>query len=229
MTRESHLELKVGSFVLAGVLVLSFFVSSISNFSFVDKGWPMQAVFTFANGIKDAAPVRLAGIEVGIVKGIKVYTDEQDKRIKVRINLWIKEGINIPVDSKVIINQLGLLGEKYVEIFPGVSTEYVKVNTDILGKDPVPVERVTEQVNELADKISLTIDKVNSDLLSPANRDAVAGALKGINELIAKVNRGEGTVGRLFNDDSIYRNLEELTADLKLNPWKLLYRPRNIK
>ena len=229
MTRESNLELKVGSFVLAGLVVMCFFVGSISNFSFVEKGWPIQAVFTFANGIKDAAPVRLAGIEVGIVKGIKVYTDPEDIHIKVRINLWIKQGISIPVDSKVIINQLGLLGEKYVEIFPGQSEQYIKPNAQIIGKDPVPIERVTEQVNELADKISLTIDKVNSDLLSPANRDAVAGALKGINDLIAAVNRGEGTMGKLFHDESIYKNLEELTADLKLNPWKLLYRPRKVK
>ena len=229
MTRESHLELKVGSFVLAGLVVMSFFVSSISNFSFVEKGWPFQAVFTFANGIKDAAPVRLAGTDVGIVKGIKIYTDAQDKHIKVRINCWVKEGVNIPIDSKVMINQLGLLGEKYVEIIPGQSAEFIKANAVIFGKDPVPVERVTEQVNEIADKISLTIDKVNNELLSQANRDAVTGALKGINELITKVNHGEGTIGRLFNDDSIYRNLDELTMDLKVNPWKLLYRPRNTK
>ena len=229
MTRESHLELKVGSFVLAGIVVLSFFVSSISNFSFVDKGWSFHAVFTFANGIKDAAPVRLAGTDVGIVKGIKVFTDAQDKHIKVRINLWVKEGVNIPVDSIVMINQLGLLGEKYVEILPGQSTEFIKANADVVGRDPVPVERVTEQVNKLADKIEITIDKVNNEWMSQANRDAVSGALKGLNELIAKINRGEGTVGRLFHDDSIYRNLDELTMDLKVNPWKLLYRPRNAK
>lgn len=226
MTRESHLELKVGGFVLAGILVLSFFICSVSTFTFVEKGWPMHAVFNFANGIKDASPVRLAGIEAGIVKGINVFTDPTDKHIRVRINLWIKEGINIPVDSTVMINQLGLLGEKYVEIFPGVSDQLIKPNSDLMGKDPVPVERVTEQVHQLATKIEITIDKVNNELLSKENRDAVTGALKGLNDLIAKVNRGEGTVGRLFNDDSIYRNVEELTSDLKNNPWKLLYRPR---
>lgn len=227
MTRESHLELKVGSFVLIAMVVLTFFVMSISKFSFVEQGWPMHAVFNFANGIKDAAPVRLAGIDVGIVKGIKVFTDDKDHQIKVRIHLWIREGVGIPVDSKVMINQLGLLGEKYVEILPGKSNEFIKSDASVVGKDPVPVERVTEQVNQLADKIEQTIDKVNNELMSQANRDAIAGALKGINDLMARINRGEGTIGRLFTDDSIYRNLNELTLDLKANPWKLLYRPRN--
>ncbi len=226
MTRESHLELKVGIFVLMGLAALTFFVGSISKFSFVEQGWPMQAVFTFANGIKDASPVRLAGIDVGIVRGIKVFTDENEKRIKVRINLWIREGVGIPIDSKIMINQLGLMGEKYVEIMPGIAQQTIKPNTDVIGKDPVPLERVTEQVNHLADKIEMTIDKVNNELMSQANRDAISGALKGINELIAKINKGEGTVGKLFGDDSIYRNLNELTLDLKANPWKLLYRPR---
>ena len=226
MNKESQLELKVGAFVLSAFLVLSFFVASISNISFGEKGWPLQAVFNFANGIKESAPVRLAGIEVGLVKKIQVFTDTADLRIKVRVDAWIKEGVNIPSDSKIMINQLGLLGEKYIEIMPGTAKDFIKPNTVIVGKDPIPVERVTEQVNELADKFSVTMEKVNKDLLSAKNQEAFSGTLKGLNDLLAKINRGEGTVGRLLADDSIYRNVNDLTADLKSHPWKLLYRPK---
>ena len=38
MSRDSALELKVGSFVLVALLILSFFVVSVSNFSFFEKG-----------------------------------------------------------------------------------------------------------------------------------------------------------------------------------------------
>ncbi|HLD87930.1 MAG TPA: MlaD family protein, partial [Candidatus Omnitrophota bacterium] len=201
MSRESHLELKVGSFVLLALAGLSYFIFSVSNLSLFEKGRPLQAVFGFANGLKEAAPVRLAGVEAGLVKNMEVFTDaNDDQRTKVRVTMWIKEGVEIPVDSKVTINQLGLLGEKYVEIMPGTSTEFFKAGTVVVGFDPVPMEKISERVYALTEKMERTIDNIN---------------------------KGQGTVGKFLTDESIYRNLDELTADLKANPWKLLYRPKN--
>ena len=201
MSRESHLELKVGSFVLLALAGMSYFIFSVSNLSLFEKGRPLQAVFGFANGLKEAAPVRLAGVEAGLVKNMEVFTDaNDDQRTKVRVTMWIKEGVEIPVDSKVTINQLGLLGEKYVEIMPGTSTEFFKAGTVVVGFDPVPMEKISERVYALTEKMERTIDNIN---------------------------KGQGTVGKFLTDESIYRNLDELTADLKANPWKLLYRPKN--
>ena len=200
MSRESHLELKVGSFVLLALAGLSYFIFSVSNLSLFEKGRPLQAVFGFANGLKEAAPVRLAGVEAGLVKNMEVFTDaNDDQRTKVRVTMWIKEGVEIPVDSKVTINQLGLLGEKYVEIMPGTSTDFFKAGTVVVGFDPVPMEKISERVYALTEKLERTIDNIN---------------------------KGQGTVGKFLTDESIYRNLDELTADLKANPWKLLYRPK---
>ena len=200
MSRESHLELKVGSFVLLALAGLSYFIFSVSNLSLFEKGRPLQAVFGFANGLKEAAPVRLAGVEAGLVKNMEVFTDaDDDQRTKVRVTMWIKEGVEIPVDSKVTINQLGLLGEKYVEIMPGTSTDFFKAGTVVVGFDPVPMEKISERVYALTEKLERTIDNIN---------------------------KGQGTVGKFLTDESIYRNLDELTADLKANPWKLLYRPK---
>ena len=49
---------------------------------------------------------------------------------------------------------------------------------------------------------------------------------KTIKEINEKIKKGEGTIGQLLMNDSIYKNLEEFTADLKKHPWKLLNRPR---
>lgn len=210
MSRENQLELKVGGFVLMALLGLSFFVASVSNLSFMEKGRPMQAVFTFANGLKDAAPVRLAGVEAGLVKHMDIFVDEADSRkTKVRVHLWIRQGVQVPVDSKVTINQLGLLGEKYIEITPGQSTQFLSDDSTLVGNDPVPMEKISERVSHLTDKLETTVDNVN--------------------DLVGSIKQGKGTVGKLLTDDSIYTNLEELTADLKVNPWKLLYRPKPAK
>jgi phospholipid/cholesterol/gamma-HCH transport system substrate-binding protein len=227
MSRESHLELKVGSFVLIAALGLTFFVTSVSNFSFAQKGYKLQLIFTFANGLRDAAPVRVSGVEAGLVKHMDVYVDQQDgKKTKVRVNVWIREGVQIPADSTATINQLGLLGEKYIEITPGRSVEFLQENSSFIGSDPVPIEKITEQVNHLTNKLELTIDKINSGVLSDQNQKSLQATLADLSDVINHIKQGQGTVGKLLMDDSIYKNLDELTADLKVNPWKLLYRPK---
>jgi phospholipid/cholesterol/gamma-HCH transport system substrate-binding protein len=227
MSRESHLELKVGSFVLLAALILSFFIASVSRFSFMEKGHSLKVIFTFANGLKDAAPVRLAGVEAGIVKSMEVFLDEADaKKTKVRVDIWVKESVQVPTDSEVTINQLGLLGEKYVEIRPGLSMEFFKENSVIIGKDPVPMEKVTEQVHTLADKLEVTVERINNGILSEKNKQSLEGTMAEIHQLVKSINKGQGTIGKFLTDEAIYKNLEELTSDLKVNPWKLLYRPK---
>ncbi len=227
MSREGQLELKVGSFVFVAVLVLSFFIVSVSDLSFVKKGHSFQVVFGFANGLREAAPVRLAGVQTGIVKNLKIFVDEGDhKKTKVRVSLWIQEGVEIPIDSKVTINQLGLVGEKYVEIVPGVSMDFYKNDSVLIGVDPLPIEKVTEQVAVLANKIEATVDSINNGILTDQNKKTLTDILQAFDAVANNVKNGHGTVGRLFVDESIYNNLDELTADLRVNPWKLLYRPK---
>ncbi len=228
MSQENNLELKVGAFVLAAMLVLTFFVLSISNLSFLEKGCHIRVIFGFTSGLREAAPVRLAGVEVGLVKKIQVFVDHNDgEKTKARVNIWVKSDVSVPVDSNVTINQLGLLGEKYVEIIPGTSKGSVKDNGVLIGHDPVSIDMITQKVDSLTTKIETVIDNVNSGILTDKNKRSLEDALAGFGALGMDLKEGHGTVGRLLTDESIYNNLDELTADLKANPWKLLYRPKS--
>jgi phospholipid/cholesterol/gamma-HCH transport system substrate-binding protein len=185
-------------------------------------------IFGFASGLREAAPVRLAGVEVGLVKKLQVYTDEADGgKTKVRVNIWIKDGVAIPVDSNITINQLGLLGEKYLEIIPGTSKELVKGDGVLIGHDPVPIDQIAQRVSSLTTKIEAVVDNVNSGILTAKNERSLEDTLAAFSAVGTDLKEGRGTVGRLLTDEAIYNNLEELTADLKANPWKLLYRPKS--
>ncbi len=227
MARDNGLELKVGSFVLMAVLALTFFIISISDLSVFEKGRHIQVVFGFASGLREAAPVRLAGVEVGLVKKLQVFVDGNDGgKTRVRVTAWIKGDTAIPVDSNVTINQLGILGEKYLEIIPGSSTDVIKDNGLITGHDPVAIEKITEKMDSLMTKLELTVDNINNDILTDKNKKSLEDALEGFGSLGTDLKEGRGTLGKLLTDESIYHNLDDLTSDLKGNPWKLLYRPK---
>jgi phospholipid/cholesterol/gamma-HCH transport system substrate-binding protein len=227
MSRDNGLELKVGLFVLLAVIALTFFIISISDLSIFEKGRHIEVVFGYASGLREAAPVRLAGVDVGLVKKLQVFVDENDKRkTKVRVSIWTKDDVSIPLDSKITINQLGILGEKYLEIIPGNSTDVVKDGSVLTGHDPVPIERITEQVDALMVKLGTTVDNVNNGILTDKNKRSLEDALEGFAVMGTDLKEGRGTLGKLLTDESIYNNLDDLTMDLKGNPWKLLYRPK---
>jgi len=146
MPKESNLEFKVGLFMLVSLVALIIFIFSVSDSSVLEKGKSVQVVFGFANGLKKNAPVRIAGVDEGIVKNINLFFDRADRRTKVKVDLWIKRETKVPIDSVVTVNQLGMMGEKYVEIFPGVDTQnYFEEGQIYVGKDPIAQAAISER------------------------------------------------------------------------------------
>ena len=204
--KRANTELKVGIFVVFGLLIFVVFVFYISDFNFIKKGYTIKAVFGFANGVKENSPVRFAGVDMGEVKSLTVKTDlTKDKKTIVEMVIWLKENAQVPKDSTLVVNTLGLLGEKYVEIFPG--TDYaniLKEGDTIRGEDPVSMHAVGKTMQDISVQI----------------KEELAG-LKAITD---QIKSGQGTLGKLLYDDTIYKNFEELTEDLKKHPWKLFWK-----
>ena len=100
--------------------------------------------------------------------------------------------------------------------------------TDAPGSAIVPIEKIAEQVSSLMVKLETTVDSVNNGILTDQNKKSVQEALEGFAAVGTDLKEGRGTLGKLLTDESIYNNLDDLTSDLKGNPWKLLYRPKPV-
>jgi phospholipid/cholesterol/gamma-HCH transport system substrate-binding protein len=226
MPKELDLEVKVGAFVLAAIICLVGFIFSISDFSVFKKGESYQVMFQFANGLKKGAPVRVAGVDAGHIRGIKVSYDAARHLTDVNVDMWMEEGHSIPADSKFMINQLGLLGEKYLEIMPGASDALLAPGAAVRGEDPVPMETITKTLGSLGAQAEITLNSINTGILSDANKLALASMLANGAAVTTSIRNGDGTVGKFLTDPSVFKNLDELSADLKAHPWKLFYRPK---
>ena len=197
-------ELKVGIFIAVGILIFFIVVFSIGDVYLVRKGYHINILFNFANGISESAPVRVAGVNVGQIDKIDLFFDEEEKKTKVRLLAWIEdEKIKITKDSMPVINTLGLLGEKYLEIFQGKDTENFLASGDqIIGHDPIPTELIAEKVSGIADSVEI---------------------------IVTRLEEGEGTIGKLLVEEKVYDDLEAFVEDIKKHPWKLLHKSRGDK
>ncbi|MCX5700056.1 MAG: MlaD family protein [Candidatus Omnitrophica bacterium] len=200
---KTKLELKVGMFVFIGLIIFTVFILSIGGFKTWSSGYRVNFVFGFVDGVKHGAPVRFAGVDSGTVKLIKFFYDPKDAKIKVRITCWVGKDVKIPVDSRIWVNTLGLLGEKYIEIMPGKDyAKFLQEDEEIIGEDPIPLNLMMKSVLNIVDNLDVAIAKI--------------------------VNK-EGTIGKLLYDDSIYNQLDALVTDVRKNPWKLLVKTKEKK
>ncbi len=195
---KTKLEMKVGVFVFVGLFILAVFILSIGGVKTWTSGYTINFVFTFINGVKQGAPVRFAGVDVGQVKSIRFYYDPQASKTKVNITCWVNRRVRVPMDSKIWVNTLGLLGEKYVEIMPGNDyANVLKQGQYLAGEDPLPMNEIMKDAKNIADNINTGVTKI--------------------------LNK-EGTVGKLLFDDKIYNELDAAVTDIRKHPWKLFWK-----
>ncbi len=218
-------ELRVGIFVLIGMVLFAIVVFSVGDMNlFLGKGYHLKLIFGYVGGLQLDAPVRLVGIKVGTVQGIKRYYDSASDKDQVEVLIWVKRDVKIRQNAQVYINMLGMLGEKYIEIFSSGTSEapLLKEGGKIVGYDPIPIERITRinQENLIALHEILGSKETKStikDILNNA-RDLT----RDLKDIIAGIKAGKGTIGRLIVDDKLYQNLEDFSADIKAHPWRLL-------
>lgn len=237
IAKKISLEIKIGIFVIIGMVILVSFVFLIRDFQLIKPGYHIKIAFGFANGLKVNAPVRVAGVDAGEIKDIRVIFDAENKKTVVETTVWLKKSIKIPYDSQVWINTLGLLGEQYVEIVTGENIDRLLKEGDyLLGNDPISTQEIARMTQSIAKKIENSIEGFDAILQDENTKTNLKGIISDLKEIttsakliLEKINKGEGNLGKLFYDDKIYKDLEEFTADIKKHPWKLLFRTKEKK
>ncbi|MFC1668194.1 MlaD family protein [Chlamydiota bacterium] len=144
-----NMEFKVGLFIFIALLCVAVMIVSfgIEGVQFIKKTYEITAIFKFTNGVIIGAPVRSAGVEVGKVVDI-TFSPKKDNNV--RVTMKIQNDIVLRNDTRITINSLGIIGEKYIEFVPQ-STDAPKLkNGDILrGEDPVSLNDVMKSGEEM--------------------------------------------------------------------------------
>jgi phospholipid/cholesterol/gamma-HCH transport system substrate-binding protein len=237
IAKKNSLEIKVGIFVIVGMVILVSFVFLIRDFELIKPGYHIKVIFGFANGLKVNAPVRVAGVDAGEIKDVRVIFDTVNKKTVVETLVWLKKSIKISYDSQVWINTLGLLGEQYVEIVAGKDNErFLKEGDYLLGNDPISTHEIARMTQTIAQKLEASMESLNSVLQDENTKTNLKGIISDLKEItssskliIDKISKGEGTLGKIIYDEKIYNDLETLTGDIKKHPWKLLLRTKEKK
>jgi phospholipid/cholesterol/gamma-HCH transport system substrate-binding protein len=117
-SNQRVVEIAVGLFVVAGIAALFALAMRVSNITGLDSGERYTVVGHFQNvgGLKEKAPINMAGVQVGRVKDIQLDTDTFEARVELSIS---SKYDNLPSDTSAAIRTSGLLGEQYIGLEAG--------------------------------------------------------------------------------------------------------------
>jgi phospholipid/cholesterol/gamma-HCH transport system substrate-binding protein len=191
---------KLGIFIFIGSTLLVIGIFMLGNKEALFKPtFTVKAYFHNIEGLRNGAPVKLSGIDAGAVQNIKVVGDSVSLiEVKMRLLKEIKHFIR--VDTQAEIQTEGLVGNKFVSLKIGDSkAEQVQDGGVILAKEPVSFADIIQETQGIMGYTK----EMTKDLA----------------DIIGKINAGEGTIGKVFNDDALYYAATNLTqsAEKSLN------------
>ena len=128
--RKFDLELIVGLFMLVGIASLAYLSINFGKLELGAEGYDVTAEFSNLGGLKEGAQVEIAGVQVGRVKSLSL------KDYRAEVILTINHTLQLREDSILSIKTKGLLGEKFLEITPGGSDEFIPPGGKIRETQP---------------------------------------------------------------------------------------------
>jgi len=218
-------KLKIGIFFLVAFVIFFITLISIRQSTFLKSSYILKVKFYFIEGLRPASPVRFCGADVGEVK--KVEVKKEDEKFVVYVYANINRDIKIPKNSSFIINSLSLFGEKYLEIIPPREIkDYFKDEDIAVGISPIPLFTVMSNFHKTMSEID---EFVKEGKIRTSFENIIFNleeTTKIIKENMQNFNKREGSLPKFLYDDSLYKSLKELIDEIKKNPWKLFYKPK---
>ena len=187
--------IKIGLFTLIGLIILItviFFIGSQK--SLFSSTLRISGVFNNVNGLQAGNNVRLAGINIGVVDEINILSDTSVS-VTVMINKDVEKFIK--KDARLSIGSDGLMGDKLIVIMPGgANTTATVVDGDrIAAVNPMDVDKIIGRLTNIA--------------------GGAESLINNLSEIAGKINKGQGSLGRLLNSNKMADEMESTVSQAK--------------
>ena len=179
-------------------------------------------------GFKESLDKRIAPIQAK-AENLIISMDSVMNVVSLILNSKTRENIDKSFES--VRKAISTLEKTAYKLDDLIGTEKTKISNVMTN-----LNQITTNLNKNGERIDHIISNINNmtDSLAKAQlKDAINNAdksMKELNSLLAKINEGQGTIGKLAKNDSLYNNLnkssedlDKLLKDLRLNPERYIH------
>jgi phospholipid/cholesterol/gamma-HCH transport system substrate-binding protein len=245
-------ELRVGLFVLAGLVIVALGVFYVTGAAGAwGAKYQLKTYLPEVSDLQDGSPVTLDGVVVGNVLSIRINPNPPDRMHSIEIAMRIGKDFQkmIRTDSYAKLQTEGLVGNRYITIKRGLSGQVIPNNGTVEGRESSAIQQVAEQsvelekhVDDLTKEISDVVNAVRSGrgsagkfIYDPSLYNHLNATVAKAEAVVASVQAGQGTLGKFVVSDELYNKAyaavghgEEILAAVqqqKGTVGKLIYDP----
>lgn len=190
-------EFIVGIVFISAMTVLGYFTIVRGDFFDKREYYTATVIFNDVEGLATGNKVLINGVESGTVTSIELMSDSN-----VMVSLRMYRYFTLYENYKIVLKNQSALGGRIITINPGSAEsdgklfEVLGTVTNLHGHSiGDPLSKVTELIDE--------------------NRDNIRIAISNIREFSEKINKGEGTIAKLVNKDSLHEDTGKLIKELR--------------
>jgi phospholipid/cholesterol/gamma-HCH transport system substrate-binding protein len=222
---NAQMSARVGLFFLLGVALIWVTYETLSEGKISrSKGYTLVAQFKSLKELKTGDEVRQAGVKVGSV----VETRLQGRRAEAV--LLVDARIKIAQDASATIGMAGLLGSNYVSFDLGSESAAAYAPGDTVHTvESADLNTIVTELGEVGKKVDQALSQFSGamggkdgngligrlDKLVDTNSAKIGEITTNLKSVTEKLDRGEGTLGKLINDPKLHDELLISVGDIK--------------
>ena len=198
-------EQKVGLFFLAALVVLAVMIELVEDWRPFETQVNYYTFFRSAVGIKVGDPVRLAGVEVGRVRSIRLEGP------RVRVDFYVVSGTDVRQDSLASIRQMNLLGGQFLGLeFGSPESPQLAGGAEIPSVEGANIDQLITHLDQNQERVFGTLGHLIEE-----SRTSFVNAVSRLESIAGKIDSGAGSLGRLVNDPTLYDELTLAVSNVK--------------
>jgi phospholipid/cholesterol/gamma-HCH transport system substrate-binding protein len=187
----------VGLTVLIASITLAVLIFLMSG----TGGWfttkiSIRSYFDNAGGLREGAPVRLAGVDIGNVTAVRIVNGKPLTPVEVTMKVNTKYKFNLRKDSVTLLSTAGILGETFVDVDSSTAKGPAAEHGDTLAARNQP------DIQDVVRASQGTLQNLDS-------------LLKRVDRIIAFIESGQGSIGKVIYDPSLYNQLNATVGEFK--------------
>ena len=193
-THAPKFKVRLGLFIAGGLglfVIAIFLIGKQKNL--FDPVFKLTTTFYNVGGLQVGSNIRFSGINVGTVDNIKIINDST-----VQVDMLIKKSVRqfIKADCEAGIGSAGIIGDRILIITQGSNDAPLpKDGQHIASKEPVETDAIMASVKVTADNAAIISNQLA--------------------QILGKIYRGNGTLGRLLRDSTMAENINQTIVSLK--------------
>jgi phospholipid/cholesterol/gamma-HCH transport system substrate-binding protein len=192
-------QLKVGITVIIASITLGVLIFLMSGTGgFLTPKIKLKSYFDNASGLRVGAPVRLNGVDIGNVTAIRIVPDKDKLLTPVEVTMKVntKYHFSLHTDSRTLLSTAGVLGETYIDIDSSQAH-----GGEVQDGATLPSHNVPDFQ-----------DVVRASQGTLQNLDSL---IKRLDRIVTFVESGNGSVGKLIYDPSLYNRLNTSVSEFQ--------------